>query len=170
MLDLKKDSPQASAERGSWVDIKYPDGSLADARIKIRGEHSKAYQDIMSRERHTLLQRRLEKTRAARKEGEEITIEDMSSVIELSLENQISGDKDRFDLEKAVACTIEWEGIGEDGEELPCDRANIAKVYTEHKWILYQILEEVYSIERFPTGNGKPADKVRKEGVRGKKD
>lgn len=52
-------------------------------------------------------------------------------------------------IEKAVACTLDWQGFLNDGEEIEMTPKNIRILYTRCPWVYEQVLEAMHDHARF---------------------
>jgi hypothetical protein len=52
-------------------------------------------------------------------------------------------------MEKAIACTLAWEGFELDGKPADLSRANIAKLYTNCPWVYDQVWEAMNDHQLF---------------------
>jgi hypothetical protein len=60
-------------------------------------------------------------------------------------------------LEKAVACTIGWQGFFAGEDIYPPSRDNIRRLYAECPWVYEQVLEAMHDHTRFFGNGSKPA-------------
>jgi hypothetical protein len=52
-----------------------------------------------------------------------------------------------------AACTLAWQGISLDGEELPCTRQNAVRLYTRLRWLNDQVAEFIKDRTNFFSGS-----------------
>lgn len=52
-------------------------------------------------------------------------------------------------VDSMAACTLGWNNMTVDGEELPCIRENARKVYSRFPWILEQVQDFVLARENY---------------------
>lgn len=52
-------------------------------------------------------------------------------------------------LDKAVACTIAWDGVKRDGKALECSAANVRELYESAPWLRDQVLTFLAGEENF---------------------
>jgi hypothetical protein len=123
MFDIAKQNPVSAAEAGYKFDVTLPDGSKTDFKITVRGDNSptvknhgrSVYQQIKTQEQQ------------AKRRGKEWEIdldeaEDMSS-------------------EAAAVRVIGWEGLAENGKEVPFTKEKAIALFKEHAWLRDQVME-----------------------------
>lgn len=120
---------------GEWLDLLHPvtgelirDENDVLLRVNLVGKDSKEYRKAQ----RAITQRRLKsRSKANRFDADAIEHEAIDIL---------------------VACTKEWSGFAEEGEELEFNPANVRKVYTEYPWIKEQVDEFVDDRGNFMKG------------------
>tara|TARA_B100000749_G_C18377699_1_gene444601 strand:- start:636 stop:1070 length:435 start_codon:yes stop_codon:yes gene_type:complete len=51
--------------------------------------------------------------------------------------------------EKVVHCTLSWQGITDNGEDVRCDAHNVRMIYEACPWVLDQVVEAMNDHTRF---------------------
>lgn len=132
MFDINQLADEAATKHdaGTVVHLTNPDDSLAyyekdgktlPVTITVAGDQSAVY-------------RRAEKAQRAQK---------LKS-------SSFTGQKMHDDaLERAVACTLAWEGLSIGGQLIPFNPANVRMVYTKAKWIYDAVNEAIHDPKRF---------------------
>ena len=112
-LDLTK-----ASNDGAWITLKHPaTGEELSGRIKIVGKDSTKFTQLSEEfKRKTLDDMKSNKTMAQRMENAQ---EQSDSIL--------------------VACTLDWDGMMLDGQDLPFSEANVKMVYSRFNWIKEQI-------------------------------
>ena len=107
-----------AADEGKWLEIIHPKtGQPTDMHIKLLGADSETYKKTERRQQSRHLKRGLK----------HLSPEDLY-----------------YDtLELLVACTVEWQNIQENGQELECTRENVRRVYSEYDDVRDQVREFV---------------------------
>jgi hypothetical protein len=112
-LDLTK-----ASNDGAWITLKHPaTGEELSGRIKIVGKDSTKFTQLSEEfKRKALDDMKSNKTMAQRMEN----AQEQSDAI-------------------LVACTLDWDGMMLDGQDLPFSEANVKMVYGRFNWIKEQI-------------------------------
>jgi len=112
-LDLTK-----ASNDGAWITLKHPaTGEELSGRIKIVGKDSTKFTQLSEEfKRKALEDMKSSKTMAQRMDN----AQEQSDAI-------------------LVACTIDWDGMMLDGEDLPFTEANVKMVYKRFTWIKEQV-------------------------------
>lgn len=64
--------------------------------------------------------------------------------------NKLTGEAIYDDnIERVVACTLDWAGFHAAGDPLPCTRENATMLYKQCPWVLDQVLEAMNDHSRF---------------------
>lgn len=134
MLDLAKNNPAEIAEAGFEFEVVLPDGTVTDAKIKVRGTNSPAVRNF-AKKSYTELQN---KENRAKRQGKEY---------EMSVE-----EAEEFAVRSAAVRVISWSGIAENGVELESTPENINKVLTRYPFIRNQVMTESDNIFNFRHG------------------
>lgn len=116
-MDITKLNMAARGNAGAWVEIKAPDGSPTDIRIHIRGARSDAVRQVVERHQQAMA----EAVRSKRPDFEAL-------------------EKAR-DSELATAAVIDWAGIEEDGQPMPCTPEKVRQLLTHpgYDWLAAQV-------------------------------
>jgi len=120
-VDLSAFDTIKGSEEGKWMEVFAPDGTPIGAKIKLTGKDSKVYR---SRVKKLAQKERLKKKM------------DLTD-----LENEM--------LDIHVACTLDWEGIVDNGKELEFNSENVRYVYEKYRWLLDDVVEFVGDREHF---------------------
>lgn len=124
MFDLSKNNLSEIAEAGIWFDLVMPDTlTETGARIKVRGSDSPTVRKVMRK----IASEQTLKAQKAKRQGKEHE----PSFTEL----------DELNLESAVARIIDWQGIGENGVEIPFTKENAERVLSAHNWIMAAVID-----------------------------
>lgn len=115
-----------TGSEGEWLELLHPttgeilrDDDGKEAKILLVGKDSDEYRKAQ----RAATQRRL-KSRSKK------------NVIDAeSLEREA--------VEVLIACTKDWQGIGDKGEDLPCEPSNVRRVYSTYLWLREQVDEFV---------------------------
>jgi hypothetical protein len=115
-MDISKFNTVQACEEGVWVDISDPEGNKTDVRIKVVGVDSKTYKN----ESHKLA-KYLER-----------------------IKDDKSKDYDEIELKTramAVAITMDWENLEEEGKKLPFNKETADRIYELAPGIPEQIIK-----------------------------
>lgn len=119
MADLAKLDTSKAAEEGVWLDIENPsNGDSTGIRIKVLGMDSKTYQDFSRK----IQDRNLKKGFRGMKHLKAETM-----------------DNNKIDL--ISACTVAWENVQYEEENLECNTKNKKWLYNKFRWIFDQVDE-----------------------------
>lgn len=132
MFDLQKQDFSKAAEAGYTFELKLPTGVSSGAKLTILGDFAptvKAYNKGKFQEWQL-------KQSIAKRKGK---------------------DADLMDLEEAEAVAVEstlvrlvgWEGITENGKEVPFSKEKAREVLTQHSWIREAIIAESEDVINF---------------------
>ena len=133
-LDLSKKNVAEWSEAGYRFELVIPgtyEGS--GAFVTVRGAESKIAKTYLRKKFLEYQREELAKARNKKQKEEVKTIE------ELEEEN----------TELAITRIISWEGLQEEGEDVPFNSDNARRVLTEHSWIRDQIIENSNEISNF---------------------
>ena len=131
-LDIRRQAKAARemSDEGVVIHVTNADESLAwyekngeqhPVTITVAGSHSKLYRRVESEQRAERLKPR-----------------------------NITGQKFHEDaLDRAVACTLAWEGLDIDGVPIPFTAENVRMVYAEAPWIYDLVSEAIHDTKRF---------------------
>lgn len=117
-MDLGKLDLNKAANEGAWITLKHPaTGDDLSGKIKVVGKDSTKFLQLSEEyRRKTLDDMKSNKTMAQRMES----AQEQSDAI-------------------LVACTIDWEGMMLDGQDLAFNEANVKMVYQRFTWIKEQV-------------------------------
>lgn len=131
-FDIVKDDFSKVAEIGYTFELKLPTGAPSGAKLTVIGEMSKTVKDY-SRKKFAEWQQRQAIAKRKGKEAEELSLEEAE---ELSIES-------------ALVRLIGWEGITENGKEIPFSKEKAAQVLRDHPWIRDAIMQESADVTNF---------------------
>lgn len=131
-FDLVKDDFNKSSEIGYTFELKLPTGAPSGAKLTVIGEMSKTVRDY-SRKKFAEWQ---QKQAIAKRKGKEVE--------ELSLE-----EAEELAVEAALVRLVGWEGILENGKEVPFTKEKAADVLRTHSWIRDAVMQESADITNF---------------------
>jgi hypothetical protein len=117
-MDLAKLDLTKASNEGAWYTLKHPaTGEELSGKIKIVGKDSTKFTQMSEEFRRK-------------------TLEDMKSTKTMSQKMESAQEQSDAIL---VACTLDWEGMMLDGEDLPFTEANVRMIYSRFHWIKEQI-------------------------------
>lgn len=123
-FDIVKTNLAEKAEAGHRFEVKLPDGSPTDFYITVRGTLSpkvKAYGKKLFNQMQI-------KEQQLKRKGKEA---------EFSLE-----EAEEMAVDSASLRVITWEGLQEDGKDIPPTEDNIKRIMRELDWVRSQVLDE----------------------------
>lgn len=120
-FDIAKIDVIGSHESGCTVEIDLPDGTPTDFKIKVRGKESAQVKKVTNAQSKSVQR----DSNMARKKGKDL---------EWDLDDF---EKQAVDL--AVAATISWENLTENGKVVEFSPEEARKIYTKNKWIVKQV-------------------------------
>lgn len=135
MFDLSKNNPSEIAELGYEFTVALPDGTLTEAKIKVRGINSSVVKNYSRK----IINEMKIKEQAAKRRGrevEEMTIEEM---------------EEQYAKASAVRI-IDWSGIGEEGKEIKFSKEEAERLMLKYPFIREQVMEESDNILNFRHG------------------
>lgn len=113
-MDFSQLDTGAAAEKGAKMYVEHPvTGELTGAWIRLAGVDSQRFRDIV-------------KNRARDQMRRKARTEDVEQA-------------ERHGLETLSHCTLEWEGVSEDGKELECNFDNAMHLYGKYFWLREQV-------------------------------
>lgn len=122
-MDLSKFNMEVIAERGATLELETPTGEplLQDdgetpVTITLLGQDSKVW-------------------RNKNREFSNKRIQDMAKKRSRKMDYMVS---DEDAAEMMAACTVSWDGIVDDGEEIECTQKNAYELYLKYAWIREQ--------------------------------
>lgn len=117
-MDLGKLDLTKAANEGAWITLKHPaTGEDLSGKIKVVGKDSTKFLQLSEEYRRK-------------------TLEDMKSNKTMAQKLEASQEQSDAIL---VACTLDWDGMMLDGEDLPFTEANVKMVYQRFTWIKEQV-------------------------------
>jgi len=131
MFDIQKQDFSKSAEVGYTFELKLPTGASSGAKLTIIGDLSPTVKAYGRRKFQEFQQRQ---AIAKRKNRED----------ELDLD-----EAEDMAVESALVRLIGWEGITENGKEVPFSKEKAAEVLKVHPWIREEITKEAGDILNF---------------------
>jgi len=119
-MDIAALNMAARGNAGAWIDIKAPDGTPTDIRIQIRGARADAVRAVVEKHQQAVA----EAVRGKRPDFEAM-------------------EKAR-DAELAAAAVIDWTGMDEGGQPLPCTPENARRLLTHpgYDWLAAQVFSQ----------------------------
>lgn len=128
-MDIAKLNMAERGNAGAWINIAGPDGSPTDIRVQIRGARSDAVRKAVDRHQQAVA----EAVRSKRPDFEAM-------------------ERTR-DAEMAAAAVIDWTGIDEDGQALPCTPENARRLLTHpgFDWLAAQVFSQATDAALFLT-------------------
>lgn len=134
-LDLSVSNVSQWSEAGHRMELVIPGTySGSGAFVTIRGTESKIAKTYLRKKFLEYQREELAKARNKSKQKDEV-----KTIEELEEEN----------TELAITRIISWEGIIDEGKDVPFNSDNARRILTEHSWIRDQILEESNNLANF---------------------
>ena len=122
-FDLAKHNYTEIAEVGYKFELKLPGtGESTGVFITVRGDQSKTVK-AFARKKYAEFKLREQQAKRRGKEAEDMTLEEAE---ELSIES-------------AVIRVMDWDGITENGKDVPFTKENAERIFKEYSWIKDQI-------------------------------
>lgn len=125
-------------DEGAWVEIEdlsgtpltFPDaeGNEQPVAIKIAGRNSKRYRRLEEQQNRRRLDRKKVNTDTFKERLKDL----------------------------AIACTLDWRGIGDKGAQLECTTHNVRMLYELHPWIMDQVVTAQDDHELFSKSSSTP--------------
>ena len=132
MLNLSARNPATVSEVGYEFTVEMPDGTLTDAKIKVRGGMSKA----VTQYGRKMFAEAQAKEKMLKRQGKEDT---------LNLEQL-----EEAACKSAVIRIISWSGLGiEEGKELPLTPENAEMIMKEYPFIREQVIKNSEDLSNF---------------------
>lgn len=125
-FDLKKNDPAKLAADGFTFNMVTPDGNVQEAKLTVRGAHSKKVRDFQRSVQNQWQMR----DKAAKNRGK-------TQADELSPEEY-----DDLGVRSACARLIGWEGFTEDGKEVLYSEAEAVRLMTDYPFLREQVVKE----------------------------
>lgn len=112
MIDFAQYDTSSIAEEGSWMEVEF-NGEKIGARIKLNGTDSKSFRDLVRARAREQMARRNKSPDLSQAEDQAV---------------------------KTLArCTLDWEGVGENGNMLDCTFENVCHIYGKYLWLREQV-------------------------------
>lgn len=103
-----------------WLDVKHPKtGDSTGARILLAGPEHEKHKQLM-------IQKARDARRAAEKAGKFVLGDPQDDLVDA--------------MERAVACTLNWDGVNNEGAALAPSADNVRGIYASAPWLLTQVL------------------------------
>lgn len=115
---------------GIWYDIVGPNGEETDVKFKILGRDSEAY-------------RKKQREQADRRFNQR----------KLKI---VAADLDSEGLNLLSVCVVEWQGVKDGDEDIPCNEVTVKKLLSENLWLKEQLDEAISDHGNFTKLSGKP--------------
>lgn len=132
MFDLQKQDFSKAAEAGYTFELKLPTGAGSGAKLTILGDMSSTVKAYSRRK----FQEYQQKQAIAKRKGKELDDMDLDEAEQLGVES-------------TLVRLVGWEGITEDGKEVPFSKDKAAEVLTAHSWIRDAIMQESSDVTNF---------------------
>jgi len=132
MFDLQKQDFSKAAEAGYTFELKLPTGASSGAKLTILGAYSPTVK-LYSKRKYQEYQ---QKEAIARRKGKEVDPMDLDEAEELAVES-------------TLVKLINWQGITENGVEVPFSKEKAREVLTQHSWIREAIITESEDVSNF---------------------
>lgn len=118
-MDIARLNMADRGNAGAWIDIKGPDGSPTDIRFQIRGARSDAVRQAVEKHQQAMAE-------AVRAKKADADFEALARA---------------RDAELAAAAVIDWTGMEEGGQPLPCtpDAARRLLTHPGYDWLAAQV-------------------------------
>lgn len=117
-MDLAKLDLTKASNEGAWYTLKHPaTGEELSGRIKIIGKDSTKFTQLSE-------------------EFKRKALEDMKSTKTMAQRMESAQEQSDAIL---VACTIDWDGMMLDGQDLAFSESNVKMIYARFPWIKEQI-------------------------------
>jgi hypothetical protein len=132
MFDLQKQDFSKAAEAGYTFELKLPTGAGSGAKLTILGDMSSTVKAYSRRK----FQEYQQKQAIAKRKGKDLDDMDLDEAEQLGVES-------------TLVRLVGWEGITEDGKEVPFSKEKAAEVLTAHSWIRDAIMQESSDVTNF---------------------
>lgn len=130
-FDIVKQDFSATSELGYTFDLILPTGENSGAKLTVIGEQSKTVRQYARKSLNEFRQRQQIAKRKGR--DEELSIEELEELA----------------VEQSLVRLIGWEGITENGKEVPFNKDKAREILTVHPWIREAIIAESEDITNF---------------------
>jgi hypothetical protein len=132
MFDLQKQDFSKAAEAGYTFELKLPTGAGSGAKLTILGDMSSTVKAYSRRK----FQEYQQKQSIAKRKGKDLDDMDLDEAEQLGVES-------------TLVRLVGWEGITEDGKEVPFSKDKASEVLTAHSWIRDAIMQESSDVTNF---------------------
>jgi hypothetical protein len=133
-FDLKKNNPVTIHEAGHTFEVVTPDGVNTGIKMKVRGSMSEKVRKFY---RTLFTQQQMKEAAAAKRNRpvDPMTIEESEEV----------------SIRSSALRVISWEGIEEDGKEVPYTPENCIRLMTEYSFLREAVTRESEEVLNFRT-------------------
>ena len=130
-FDIVRQDFSTTSEVGYTFDLILPTGENSGAKLTVIGELSKTVKQYARKSLKEFQQRQ----QIAKRKGkdDELSIEELEELA----------------VEQALVRLIGWEGITENGKEVPFSKEKAREILTAHSWIRESIVAESEDITNF---------------------
>lgn len=119
MLDLSSLDTKEASEKGAVLEVLHPiEGTPLGIKITLAGADSDIYR--------TAWRKMVDKMSQRQRPGQRL--------------NFAFKDQDEGDLDVQATCTLAWEGVLVDGQEIACSKENAKELYRRFPWIREQVV------------------------------
>lgn len=132
-FDLVKQDYSKAAENGYTFELNLPTGAPSGAKLTVIGDMSptvKAY----SRRKFAEFQQKQTIAKRKNKDADEMSLDEAEDLA----------------VESALVRLIGWDGIKENGKDVPFSKEKAEEVLKNHPWIREAIVQEASDILNFP--------------------
>lgn len=131
-FDLIKQDFSVAAETGYTFELNLPTGAPSGAKLTVLGDLSPAVKNY-SRRKFAEYQQKQVIARRKNKDPDEMSLDEAEDLA----------------VESALVRLIGWEGIKENGKDVPFTKEKAAEVLKAHPWIREAIVQEASDILNF---------------------
>src|SRR5512135_3668091 len=118
LFDLKNLDTSEAAETGAVLEVLHPtENTPLGIRITLAGADSDIYRKFMYKATNKRVQRL--------KPGQGVPF--------------TAEEQEENGLDLLATCTLAWEGVVVDGEEIPCNKENAKELYRRFPWLKEQV-------------------------------
>lgn len=131
-FDIVKQDFSKSSEAGYTFELNLPTGEPSGAKLTILGDMSPTVKQY-SRRKFSEFQQKQAIARRKGKDADEMSLQEAEELA----------------VESALVRLVGWEGITEDGKEVPFSKEKAEAVLTAHSWIREAIVQEASDVTNF---------------------
>jgi hypothetical protein len=131
-FDLIKQDFSKAAEEGFTFELKLPTGASSGAKLTVIGDMSPSVKNY-SRKKFAEFQM---KQSIAKRKGRDVE--------EMSLE-----EAEELAVESALVRLVNWQGIEEEGSDVPFSKEKAKEVLMQHSWIREAVMQESSDLTNF---------------------